>query len=85
MEVLFYSESILNSLTITIMTNVEMAKKQLREAFQALENLPEDSLEYYNSLNYNDGNVFYNAGITVGHFIGRGLLRGIVGDWKNAF
>lgn len=67
------------------MTNVEMAIQNLREALDDLENLPKDRLEYYNSLNYNEGDVYYNAGIIVGNFIRRGLLRGIVGDCKNCF
>ena len=67
------------------MTNIEMAKKQLKEALHDLENLPEKEVEYYNSLNYDNENVFYNAGVVIGHFIGRGLIRGIVCDWKDAF
>lgn len=67
------------------MTNIEMAKKQLKEALHDLENLSEDRVEYYNSLNYDNENVFYNAGIVISHFIGRGLIRGIVCDWKDSF
>ena len=64
------------------MTNVEMAKKQLKEALHDLENLSEDRLKYYNSLNEDNDNVYYDAGIVLAHFIGRGLIRGIVNNWK---
>ena len=65
------------------MTNVELAKYQLQQALHSLEDLNEERLEYYNNFNYNNGDLYYNAGIVLSCFIGRGLLVGIVNDCKN--
>ena len=64
------------------MTNIELAKHQLTRVLQDLENLSEEELQYYNSLAYDNGNTYYNAGITIGMFLGQGFLRGIVNNWK---
>ena len=65
------------------MTNIETAKKELKEALHDLENLSEDRLEYYNSLNEDDNNVYYDAGVVISCFLRRGVLRGIVNNWKS--
>lgn len=63
------------------MTNVERAKRELEIALKWLNEMPQDRVDYYNSID--GGDEYYNAGVVISNVLGHGYIRGILDNFKS--
>lgn len=43
--------------------------------------MPQDRVDYYNSIN--GGDEYYNAGVVISNVLGHGYIRGILDNFKS--